>query len=40
MNNKVINNETGKVTEFLTMDQAQAYQEYLVFKLGIDAEVL
>jgi len=37
---KVINNNSGIIKEFNTMDEAQAYQEYLVFTLGIDAEVL
>ena len=36
----VINNETGKTKEFATMEAALAYQEYLVFVMGIDAEVL
>lgn len=36
----VKNNETGKVVEFALMDEAMAYQEYLVFVLGIDAEIL
>jgi Mn-dependent DtxR family transcriptional regulator len=37
---KVKNNENGKEKSFDTMDKAQEYQEYLVFTLGIDAEVL
>lgn len=37
---QVINNETGEIREFDNMDKAQAYQEYLVFIKGIDAEVL
>ena len=37
---KVKNNENGKIREFKTLKQAIAYQEYLVFSLGIDAEVL
>ena len=36
----VKNNENGKIKEFDTIDKACEYQEYLVFTLGIDAEVL
>ena len=38
--NVVINNETGQRRKFKTSDEATAFQEYLVFELGIDAEVL
>jgi len=37
---KVKNNESGKITEFDTMTKAIKYQEYLVFVLGVDAEIL
>lgn len=37
---KVKNNETGKITVFHTLEGAMEFQEYLVFTLGIDAEVL
>jgi len=37
---RVINNETGEVREFQSLNEAIAYQEYLVFICGIDAEVL
>jgi hypothetical protein len=37
---KVKNNESGKITEFDTIEKAIKYQEYLVFDLGIDAEIL
>ena len=36
----VKNNESGKITDFDTMEKAIKYQEYLVFVLGIDAEIL
>lgn len=36
---KVINNENGNIKEFDTMIKAISYQEYLVFILGIDAEI-
>ena len=35
---KVRNNETGEIVAFLTVKEAIAYQEKLVFTLGIDAE--
>jgi len=38
-NVRVINNETGEVRCFETLEEALAYQEYMVFTLGIDAEV-
>jgi hypothetical protein len=37
---QVINNETGEIRNFTNADKAYEYQEYLVFTLGIDAEVL
>jgi len=37
---KVKNNESGKIKEFKTLKEAIEYQEYLVFRLGIDAEIL
>ena len=37
---KVKNNESGKITDFESMEKAVKYQEYLVFILGIDAEIL
>lgn len=37
---KVKNNESGKEKEFKTIQEAIKYQEYLVFVLGIDAEIL
>ena len=37
---KVKNNESGKIREFKTMQEAIKYQEYLIFVLGIDSEIL
>jgi hypothetical protein len=37
---KVKNNETGKIKNFKTLTEAINWQEYLVFVLGIDAEIL
>lgn len=37
---QVINNETKHIRIFGTMEEAMSYQEYLVFVLGVDAEVL
>lgn len=36
----VRNNENGTEWEFNKLENALKYQEFLVFKLGIDAEVL
>ena len=38
----IIYNTSGdhKIIEFKTMDQAQKYQEYLIYTCGIDAEIL